>query len=500
MRSDKMKMQATSEPILKHKTAALIVGAFGDELTQDAALVDKALNGALKDLSTSKEFSGKFKEFHLVSTHDKIAAKRIILAGLGKKTELNSEKLRKISGFAAKYLRNIGVKEFSTTLHNIQFTQEAVQATAEGIALGLYKFTKYKKQNENPKEITGAFFLTDSGRINDVNKGIKIAQIISEAVNQVRDISNMPANIMTPSQLAEESEKVAKECKLKIKVYSKIEMEKMGMNCILAVSRGSTEEPKLIVLEHNPSAKDTIAIVGKGITFDSGGLDIKPWQYMEEMKSDKCGAAAVLGIIKAASKLNIPLHVVGVMPATENMPSGSATKPGDIVTAYNKKTVEIINTDAEGRLILADALSFTEEKFKPQAIIDLATLTGACIVALGYEAAAVLGNDEALIEKLKTAGNKCFERLWPLPLWEEYDEAIDSESADVRNTNKGPSSSAGTIQGAAFLKKFINNNTPWAHIDIAGTSWLLAERDYLPKSATGYGVRLITQFLLDWKK
>ncbi|MBI2233377.1 MAG: leucyl aminopeptidase [Candidatus Aenigmarchaeota archaeon] len=493
-----MKMQATSEPILKHKTAVLIVGAFGDELTQDAALVDKALNGALKDLSTSKEFSGKFKEFHIVSTHGKIAAKRVMLVGLDKKTELNNEKLRKVSGFAAKNIRNAGIKEFSTTLHNIQFSQEAVQATAEGIALGIYRFSKYKKRDENQNEIAGVFLLTDSSHINDVNRGIKTAQIISDAVNQARDISNTPANIMTPAQLADEAERVAKECKLKIKVYSKAEIEKMGMNCILAVSRGSAEEPKLIVLEHNTNAKETIAIVGKGVTFDSGGLDIKPWQYMEEMKSDKCGAAAVLGILKTAAKLNLPIHVVGVMPATENMPSGSATKPGDIVTAYNKKTVEIINTDAEGRLILADALSFTEEKFKPRAIIDLATLTGACVVALGYEAAAVLGNDEALIEKLKAAGNKSFERLWQLPVWDEYDEAIESESADVRNTNKGPSPSAGTIQGAAFLKKFINSAS-WAHIDIAGTSWLPAERDYQPKSATGYGVRLITQFLMDWK-
>lgn len=493
-----MKIQAVSESVLKAKAGAILAGIFEEELTGDAALLDKALGGTVKEMKNSKEFSGKFKELQVVSTMGKIAAKRVIFVGFGKKKEFNGEKLRKASGFAAKQARSMGIRELATTLHNAQYSAESVQAVAEGTMLGLYRFSRFKTKEKDENEIESVSFLVESSRLGDANKAIKTARILAETTNHVRDIVNSPANAVTPAWLAEEAEKAAKECRLKIKVYSRPEMEKLGMNCLLSVSRGSVEEPKLIVLEHNPTARETIVIVGKGITFDSGGLDIKPWQYMEEMKNDKAGAAAVLGILKAAAQLNLPLHVVGVMPCTENMPSGSATKPGDIVTAYNKKTVEVVNTDAEGRLVLADAISFAEEKFKPSAIIDLATLTGACVVALGYEAAAVLG-DQNIMEKLKKAGEKTYERVWPLPLWAEYEEAVESDTADIRNTNKGPSPSAGAIQGAAFIKKFVSS-TPWVHIDIAGVAFLPAERDYLPKGATGYGVRLITQLLLDWKK
>lgn len=491
-----MKIQAVSESLLKSKAVALVVGSFEDRLGKDAEMLDKVLGGQIKDLWNSKEFSGKFREIQTVSTAGRIAAKRVVLVGLGKENEFDEEKARKASGFAAKYIRSLGIRDFSTALHNIRFSQQHVQAVVEGTILGLYRFTRFKKADD--RQIDSVSLLTESTRIGEVNKGIKAGQIVSDAANYVRDIVNLPANALTPSKLAGEADKLAKENRLKIKVYGRTEIEKLGMGCLLAVSKGSSEEPKFIVLEHNPGAKEKIAVVGKGITFDSGGLDIKPFQYMEDMKNDKAGAAAVLGVMAAASKLNVPLHVIGLIPATENMPSGSATKPGDIVAAYSKKTVEIINTDAEGRLVLCDALSFAEEKFRPDAIIDLATLTGACVVALGYEAAAVLGTDQRLVEKIKSAGEKCRERVWPLPLWEDYDQSLESDAADIMNTTKGMDRAAGTIQGAAFLKKFVS--VPWAHIDIAGTAWLPAERDYQPKGATGYGVRLITQMLLDWKK
>jgi leucyl aminopeptidase len=275
------------------------------------------------------------------------------------------------------------------------------------------------------------------------------------------------------------------------------------MGCILGVARGSSEEPKLVIMEYlggtkgNPKGKKKIAVVGKGITFDSGGINLKPTGYIENMKDDKAGAAVVLGLMKILPKLGVKHHVIGVMPLTENMPGQSAQKPGDILTAYNKKTIEVVNTDAEGRLILADALSYVEKNYKPDAIIDLATLTGACIVALGYFAAGMLGTDEALIKKITLTGEKTGERVWELPFWDDYRELVKGDIADVNNSIKGAKYTPGTITGAAFISNFVEK-TPWVHLDIAGPAWLESDSDYVPRGGTGYGVRLLSQLLVDW--
>jgi leucyl aminopeptidase len=302
---------------------------------------------------------------------------------------------------------------------------------------------------------------------------------------------------MTPKDLEEIAKKIARQNKIKITILGKKEMQKKKMNAILGVSKGSSQEPKLIILEINPIAKEKIAIVGKGITFDSGGLDLKPAAYMLDMKSDMAGAATVLNVMDAIAKLKPKKGIIGVIAASENMTGQSAQKPGDIITSYNKKTIEIINTDAEGRLVLADAISYVKEQKKPSVIIDVATLTGASIIALGYTIAAMVGNDEILKEELKKASQKSGEKIWDLPLYDEHRESMKGDISDLRNLAKGNASAAGVITAAAFIENFVEK-TPWAHIDIGGAGWMPEENDYYSKGGSGYGVRLLVEFLENW--
>lgn len=480
----KIDVNVSSERLESLK-GTVAVGIFeGEKLAGDLLALDKKLGGEISKLLKNKIIAGKFKEVQAISTLGRIKPDRIIVIGMGKKKEFDAEKMRKASAIAAKYARSFGNGCVIAVYDN--YTQAAV----EGALLGLYRFLKYKKLEKDAKDTTSLVFV--NGRRADVEKGI----IISESVNYARDLTNTPAADMTPAKLADEVKKIARVSKLKIKIYSKNEIQKMGMNSLAAVAKGSTQEPKFIVIENNGRGKPVI-IIGKGITFDSGGLDIKPYPYMQGMKGDKAGACAVIALMMAASKLKIRQKVIGIIPACENMPSGSAYKTGDVIAALNKKTIEVISTDAEGRLILADALSYAERKYKPEAIIDLATLTGACIVALGYEAAAVMGNNKDLNKKIIKAGNECFERVWELPLWDEYKEKVKSDIADVRNVAKGKGSEAGTIEGAAFLDAFVEK-AKWAHIDIAGVASMPEPHEYTPDGATGYGVRLIIQLLSDW--
>ncbi len=470
---------------LENLKGTVAVGMFeGEKLAGDLLALDRKLDGEISRLVKNRTIAGKFKQAQMISTLGRIKTDRIIVIGMGKKKEFNGERMRKASAIAVKYARSFGNGCAIAVYDN--YTQAAV----EGALLGLYRFLRYKKPEKDSKDITSLVFV--NGKRADMEKGI----IISESVNYARDLTNTPAADMTPAMLAEEAKKTARSNGLKIKVYGKNEIQKMGMNSFAAVAKGSVQEPKFIVMENKGSGRPII-IIGKGITFDSGGLDIKPYPYMQGMKGDKAGACAVIALMAAASRLKIRQNVIGIIPACENMPSGSAYKTGDIISAMNKKTIEVISTDAEGRLILADALSYAERKYKPEAIIDLATLTGACIVALGYEAAAVMGNNKALNEKIVKAGNECFERVWELPLWDEYKEKVKSDIADVRNVAKGRGSEAGTIEGAAFLDAFVEK-AKWAHLDIAGVASMPEPREYTPDGATGYGVRLIIQLLNDW--
>ncbi len=479
------------------KQDLLVIGVFDDKkLNEGGKAVDKATGNALT--SVLKDFKPEFRQTKLVYAGKPV--QNILLIGLGKKTEFDTDKLRKASAIAAKTARAARVKTFATTLHSMEGKggyPDKGRAIAEGTILGLYKFAKYKTSNDDFAVDALTLLEKDKSRLKELERGVAVGTVLANATNYTRDIVNSPACFMTPAIVAKEAAAIAKKHKLKIKTMGKAEMAKAGMNALLGVARGSAQEAKFIVLEHNTKAKDAIAIVGKGITFDSGGLDLKPAPYMETMKDDKAGAAAVLGIMQAAAQLRLPVHLIGAMAVTENMPGPDAQKPGDVVTAYNKKTIEVVNTDAEGRLVLADAISYIEKNYKPRAIVDLATLTGACVIALGYNAAGILGNNEELIKKVKDAGWKSFERVWQLPLWQEHIEATKSDIADVANSFRSGTVDAGAINGAAFLSYFVSR--PWVHIDIAGPAFVSVEQDYIPKSATGYGVRLITQLLMDWK-
>jgi leucyl aminopeptidase len=329
-----------------------------------------------------------------------------------------------------------------------------------------------------------------------IGDGLRAGQIISEAVTMARDLVNGPSNQVTPTVLAEKAQQIAKDRSMEIQVLEVGQAEAMGMGAFVAVAKGSQEPGKFIVLEYNKGkGLDTIVLVGKGITFDSGGISIKPSENMDRMKDDMSGAAAVLTTLQAASKLQFPFHLVGLMPATENLPSGKAYKPGDILKTLSGQTVEVISTDAEGRLILSDALTYSL-RYQPKAIIDLATLTGACVIALGDYAIGLFGNNEPLLKRIEEASLKTGEKVWRMPLWDEYFEYLKSDVADFRNVG---TRAAGAIIGGIFLSKFVEK-IPWVHLDIAGPASIEKERPYIPRGGTGVGVRLLLQLLKDWKK
>jgi leucyl aminopeptidase len=339
-----------------------------------------------------------------------------------------------------------------------------------------------------------------AGDLRPARLGARRGAILAECQNLARDLSNQPGNALPPDALAREAQRVAKQVGLRARVLGVPELRKLGMGGLLAVGAGSANPPRLIVLEYRPkrarAARDTLCVVGKGITFDSGGISIKPSAGMEEMKHDMSGAAAVVGALRACALLSVPHHVVGVIGAAENMPSGTAYRPGDIVTTASGKTIEVLNTDAEGRVVLADALHYARTEFEPRAIIDLATLTGACVVALGRWASGLFGNNEALAERVRRAGEATGERAWPMPLWDGHREAVRSDVADVKNTGAGRE--AGSSTAAAFLAAFVGD-TPWVHLDIAGTGWTTRNGPGQPKGATGVGVRLLLELLAEWK-
>lgn len=484
-----MKIDAAQGKPENFKTDLIVVGLFEKETHKN---LDKALNDEIHSLIKAKEFTGEFGQTQLITTLNRIPAKKILLIGLGKTTDYSLEIIRRAAAISAKYVRNLGIKNFATNLQTLNLNKNILdrsQALVEGTLLGLYRFNKYVTQErEKIKEIESVTVIDPSEKnIAQIKKSIDTGRIIAEAVNYTRDLVNTPALEATPSYLANEAKKLKN---VKVKVYGKKEIQKMGFGCLSAVSSGSSQEPKFIVIEYNSSKKGGLVLVGKGVCFDSGGLDLKPGQYMDNMKSDMAGAATVMGIMKALPQLKIKQRVIGLIPAAENMPGGSAFKPGDVITAYNKKTIEVTNTDAEGRLIMADALAYGEEQ-KPQMMVDIATLTGACIVALGYWAAGLFGDDKPC-QKLQQAGEEVYERVWRMPMFKEYKSLIKSTMADMKNHD--PSYDAGAIEAAFFLKSFVEK-TPWAHLDIAGTGWFKEAKYYHPKGATGFGVRLILEFL-----
>ncbi|MBI2579340.1 MAG: leucyl aminopeptidase [Candidatus Aenigmarchaeota archaeon] len=494
-----MKVEISKETFDKTKTELLAVGLFEKEMSDDAKKLDKILKGALSSMMGKEQFTGEWKQAELVNTLGNMSAEKVLFVGLGKKNEFSLEKLRKAAGIAAKTCRDEGIKKFATTLQNAELkasAQEKVQAVVEASLLALYDFGRYKTDRSKEKKVDAMSILVDAKQSQDAERGVGRGIIYADATNFARDIVNTPSNIMTPQAFAEEAQKVAKEGGMKITIFGKKEMQKIGMGAIVMVSEGSDKEPQFIVMEYG-SGRECIAAVGKGITFDTGGIDVKPWDSMESMKSDKAGAAAVLGMMKACARLKPKVRLIGAMALTENMIGERAMKPGDIVKAYNGKTIEIMNTDAEGRLVLADAISYVEKNYRPSVIVDLATLTGACIIALGFHASGLICTDDKLAKRITDAGEKTFERVWQFPFWEEYHDVAKSDNADVRNVGKekyGP----GVISGAVFIKQFAEK-TPWAHLDIAGPAWLNSGREYIPAGGTGWGVRLMVQLIEDWQ-
>ncbi len=492
-----IKIRQTSP--LQIKTACLVI-AFCEKDFSEPLLkeLDQKLGGLLLKAKRNKEFSAKEGEQILFQPAGHLPAERILLVGLGQADKLNDEKIRRAAGQA---MQLVAEKKFGQMAVALPFCSAdrhyspQVQALAEGLLLAGYRYELFlgeeqKRSRQLPKTVILA--ITAEQDKKRCESAIEKAGKICQAVMLARDLVNAPGNIKSPAYLAEQAQAAAKASALKCKVLGQKELLKEGCGALLGVAQGSALEPRLIILEHRGGSKNQapVVLVGKGVTFDSGGISLKPGEKMDEMKMDMAGGAAVIGTMLAASLLELPINLVGIVPAVENMPSSTAYRPGDILTSLSGQTIEVLNTDAEGRLILADALTYAK-RYEPKLVIDLATLTGACIIALGHHATAVLGNDQELVDALLKAGQESGERLWQLPLWEDYDKQIKSEVADVKNTGGRP---AGTITAAAFLQKFAKD-FHWAHLDIAGTAWSDQSSPYTAKGGTGVGVRLLIAFL-----
>ncbi len=488
--------------IQKKADEAIIVNLFENARPGGATkAVDQALDGLIQETLDCGDFKGKKNETLLLYTQSRIPARRVLVVGLGKQEDFTLDGARQAAGTAARKLQSLGVKRAATILHGTGAgnlpVEDVAQAVAEASALSCYQFKHYHTGGSKAKQLKKLTILEfDKTKISLARRGTRTGLHIAEATCLARDLANHPGNAVTPSHLARTARKLAREHGLKCQVIDEAGMKRLGMGALLGVSQGSAEPARFIVLEHNKKAGGRpLVFVGKGVTFDSGGISIKSAASMDDMKFDMCGAAAVLGAMQAVAALDLPHYIVGLVAATENLLDGHSYKPGDILKTLSGKTIEVLNTDAEGRLILADALSYAT-RFKPAGAVDLATLTGACVVALGHHASGMMGNDEKLAAKVKQAGEQTGERVWPLPLWDEYREQIKSSVADMKNTG---GRGAGASTGAALLAEF-TEGYPWIHLDIAGTAWSSKTGPYIPKGGVGIGVRLLTQLARDWKK
>ena len=477
----------------------IIVNLFCDVSTPAGATgaVDKALEGAIGELIANGDLTGKAGEVGVVYPRGLIEAKRVLVVGLGKREGFDLEGVRRAAAVGIKRARDLNAKNVATIVHGAGIAglpvADAAQATTEASLLALYRFDA-DKQSDDPANVVESLTIVefDGAKTAEIEQGVGVGTAVAAGAALARDLVNMPPNVATPTKLAAAAREIADEFGLSITVGGRKWARKRGMGAFLAVAKGAGEKPKFIVLEHNGAREDldTIVLVGKGITFDTGGISIKPSANMGLMKSDMGGAAAVLGAMKTVASLDLPLRIIGITPATENMPDANAYHPADVIKASNGKTIEIISTDAEGRMILADALVYARQ-FSPKAVIDLATLTGSCVIALGEGVAAGLfSTDTNLTDQLVQAGQATQERVWPLPLWDDYKEAIKSDVADMKNSG-GRFGGVGT--SAIFLKQFTDYT--WAHLDIASMAFSAKDTAYVSRGGTGYGVRLLVEFL-----
>ncbi|APV51704.1 leucyl aminopeptidase [Betaproteobacteria bacterium GR16-43] len=480
----------------KQRTGCVVVGVYeGRRLTSSAQDIDDASGHFIAEVLRRGDHEGKAGTTLLLHNVPKVPADRVLLVGLGREREFGENTYRGALAATAKALKATGTTEAMVCLTDLPLKKRDTGWKVEQAVLcimdGVYRFDRMKSKASETKRALRRVVLHVARR-NEIAEGetaVIRGQAIAEGIALTKDLGNLPANICTPTYLAEQAQELAKRHGMKADILEQKDLEKLGMGSFLAVARGSRQPPKLIVLEYHGGARDAqpVAIVGKGVTFDTGGISIKPAPEMDEMKFDMCGAASVLGTMKAIALMKLPLNVIGVVPATENMPDGNAVKPGDIVTTMSGQTVEILNTDAEGRLILCDALTYVE-KFKPAAVIDIATLTGAMVIALGHVATGMFSNSDTLAREVLAAGDSSWDRAWHMPMWDDYQEGLKSNFADIPNI---AGRAGGSITAACFLSRF-TKAYPWAHLDIAGTAW----KSGAEKSATGRPVALLTHWLL----
>ena len=493
-----MKLSLVARPLAEADGDVLIVGRYAEErrLPPPLAALDRKLRGMLSDVLRAEKFEGKPEQTAHFYTAGRIPAKRVLVVGLGKRAELDAERVRRAAAAALRRARDLGAKVVSASLLGDGFSARArAQAVAEGALLGTYAFDRYRKE-KNTKAVEELRVLEPERRNHaGVREGLRVGEVFAAATCYARDLVNEPANKVTPTYLAQLATQIAKESRLKLRVYDREECRRKGMGAYLGVAQGSEEPPRFIHLAYTPRrrARKKLAIIGKGITFDSGGLDLKTAEGMRTMKDDMSGAAALLGIMRALPKLDLPVEVHGVIAATENMPSGTAQRPGDIVRAMNGITIEIGNTDAEGRLTLADAFAYAVKEIKPQEMIDLATLTGACVIALGLLCAGVMWNNKPLADRVLAAAEAAGEKMWPLPLVEEYKEGLKSDVADLNNVSTWRG--GGALTAGLFLKEF-TGGVPWVHLDIAGPAFSEKDLPLGPKGGTGIGVRTLLTYLM----
>ena len=482
----------------KQRIGCVVVAVFASrKLSPSAALLDEASGGYISNLVRRGEIEGELGQTLLLHNIENTLCDRVLLIGCGKEKEVGTSAFRKINSVMATTLNAGGATEATSYLTEIPVKKRditwKIRQSIEAVDQALYRFNLLKSDKTPPRRPLRKIVFSVSGRgqLNDGEIAVRNGMAVSSGIRLAKDLGNLPGNICTPSYLAQQAKDLEKQHpNVTTRVLEEKDMAKLGMDSLLAVARGSRQPAKLVVIEYRAGKKDQapIVLVGKGVTFDSGGISLKPGAAMDEMKFDMCGAASVLGTLSACAELQLAANVIGIIPTVENMPDGLAIKPGDIVTSMSGQTIEILNTDAEGRLILCDALTYAE-KYKPDVVVDIATLTGACVVALGAHAAGLLGNHKPLINDLLNAGETSGDRCWELPLWEDYQEQLDSNFADMANIGgKG----AGTITAACFLSRYAKKYH-WAHLDIAGVAWLSGTT----KGATGRPVSLLTQYIFD---
>jgi leucyl aminopeptidase len=478
------------------RAGCLVVGVYEPrKLSAAATALDRASKGYLAGVVRRGDMQGKAGTSLLLHNVPGVIAERVLLVGLGPERDFRDKRYREAIGAAIRALNATGAEE--ATLHLTELAvgrRDAAWKIAHAVTVaneGAYRFTKMKSRSEGePPALRRLTLNVDRASEKRAAAGLAQGLAVASGMNLAKDLGNLPPNVCTPTYLANQARELAKRYRMKVTVLERADMERLGMHTLLSVAQGSAQPPKFIVLEHRggPKKAKPVALVGKGVTFDTGGISLKPAPEMDEMKFDMCGAASVLGTMKAVGEMKLPLNVIGVIPTTENMPGGRATRPGDVVKSLSGQTVEILNTDAEGRLILCDSLTYVE-RFQPAAVIDIATLTGACVIALGHVASGLFANDDALAREVLSAADAAHDRAWHMPLWDDYQEQLKSNFADFANIGGRP---AGAVTAACFLARFAGK-FKWAHLDIAGTAWKSGKE----KGATGRPVPLLTQFLVN---